>query len=269
MEMLKENNDEELLELGKYISKKTLCNLINAYQTMLPSALKAHKDFKINLLYSWSFVIDIIVTIITIGIAIWDTAKTVTLVLNVAPIDSTIQINSATYRNGTYRIHPGTYDVVVSHDGLDSKTFTLDLPANHSVTFSVFLKSGSDDVSFYENIENYSSYQKLAEIAGQGSNQTYDHDTSAEAFVTKFDKNYQLMQEQLPVEYYDYRDDPNASPRYTTLKNIAVYAGTECQKTLCLKIKVNVSDEKDFVTKLLKEKGFDLDLFEVQDESIH
>ncbi len=31
----------ELLELGKYISKKTMCNLIAAYQTMLPSALKA------------------------------------------------------------------------------------------------------------------------------------------------------------------------------------------------------------------------------------
>ena len=31
----------EMLELGKYISKKTLCNLISAYQTMLPRALKA------------------------------------------------------------------------------------------------------------------------------------------------------------------------------------------------------------------------------------
>ena len=33
--------NKELLELGKYISKKTLCNLISAYQTMLPAALKA------------------------------------------------------------------------------------------------------------------------------------------------------------------------------------------------------------------------------------
>lgn len=33
--------NEELLVLGKYISKKTLCNLISAYQTMLPTALKA------------------------------------------------------------------------------------------------------------------------------------------------------------------------------------------------------------------------------------
>ena len=33
--------NEELLSLGKYISKKTLCSLITAYQAMLPRALKA------------------------------------------------------------------------------------------------------------------------------------------------------------------------------------------------------------------------------------
>lgn len=33
--------NDELLKLGKYISKKTLCNLITAYQAMLPTALKA------------------------------------------------------------------------------------------------------------------------------------------------------------------------------------------------------------------------------------
>ena len=43
--------NKEMLELGKYISKKTLCNLINSYQTMLPTALKAHKNFKVNKKY--------------------------------------------------------------------------------------------------------------------------------------------------------------------------------------------------------------------------
>ena len=43
--------NEEMLELGKYISVKTLCNLIHAYQTMLPAALKARKDFVVNKKY--------------------------------------------------------------------------------------------------------------------------------------------------------------------------------------------------------------------------
>jgi len=43
--------NEEMIELGKYISNKTLCSLISAYQTMLPSALKAKKNQKEILLY--------------------------------------------------------------------------------------------------------------------------------------------------------------------------------------------------------------------------
>lgn len=43
--------NDEMLSLGKYIKNKTLCTLISAYQTMLPSALKAHKDFVINKKY--------------------------------------------------------------------------------------------------------------------------------------------------------------------------------------------------------------------------
>lgn len=44
--------NEEMLELGKYISKKTLCNLISAYQTMLPTALKAKNGKIINKKYT-------------------------------------------------------------------------------------------------------------------------------------------------------------------------------------------------------------------------
>ena len=43
--------NEEMLELGKYISKKTMSTLISSYQTMLPAALKAHKDFVVNKKY--------------------------------------------------------------------------------------------------------------------------------------------------------------------------------------------------------------------------
>ena len=42
---------EEMIELGKYISKKTLSSLIQSYQTMLPVALKAHKNTNINKKY--------------------------------------------------------------------------------------------------------------------------------------------------------------------------------------------------------------------------
>ena len=41
----------ELLDLGSYISKKTLCTLTSAYQTMLPTALKAKTNKKIKKKY--------------------------------------------------------------------------------------------------------------------------------------------------------------------------------------------------------------------------
>lgn len=43
--------NEEMLELGKVISEKTLCTLVSAYQTMLPKALKAKVNNKINKKY--------------------------------------------------------------------------------------------------------------------------------------------------------------------------------------------------------------------------
>jgi len=43
--------NNEMMVLGRYIKSKTLCTLISAYQTMLPSALKAHKNFVVNKKY--------------------------------------------------------------------------------------------------------------------------------------------------------------------------------------------------------------------------
>ena len=50
IEIIDENPviNEEMIEIGKYISKKTLSTLICAYQTMLPKALKAKKGFNVN-----------------------------------------------------------------------------------------------------------------------------------------------------------------------------------------------------------------------------
>lgn len=50
--------NEEMMELGKYISLKTLCPLILAYQTMLPRALKAKVKTRVNKKYATYVVID-------------------------------------------------------------------------------------------------------------------------------------------------------------------------------------------------------------------
>lgn len=49
--------NKEMMELGKYISKKTLSPLILAYQTMLPAALKARKNTEVNKKYDTYLII--------------------------------------------------------------------------------------------------------------------------------------------------------------------------------------------------------------------
>lgn len=55
--------NEEMLELGIYISKKTLCNLITTYQTMLPTALKAKKGTIIPKKYDTYIVVNELIEI--------------------------------------------------------------------------------------------------------------------------------------------------------------------------------------------------------------
>ena len=50
--------NEELLKLGEYISKKTMCTKISAYQTMLPKALKAKEGFNQSIKYDTYIVIN-------------------------------------------------------------------------------------------------------------------------------------------------------------------------------------------------------------------
>lgn len=49
--------NKELIEIGQFISKKTLCNLISAYQSMLPTALKVHVGKEVNKKYSSYYIL--------------------------------------------------------------------------------------------------------------------------------------------------------------------------------------------------------------------
>lgn len=49
---------KEQLELGKYLKEKTLCSLMTAYETMLPSGLKAKSETKINKKYDVYLIIN-------------------------------------------------------------------------------------------------------------------------------------------------------------------------------------------------------------------
>lgn len=203
-------------------------------------------------------IVDILAIIGIIAIIIYNLTKNSIINFTIAPIDATITVNgNSSYHNGSYQFHPGTYEVVISHDGLNSKTFTVELQDNSSAAITTFL-SGSDNFDFYRLKDNYSSYLALERIAAASDNQTTDHDTSAETFIADFQRNYNLYSAQLPATYSEY-DEKGKLTKY-----ISVRRNDNCSITLCLEALVNNEDDKILANSLLQGKGFNLKDFEIE-----
>lgn len=208
-------------------------------------------------------VIDVVAILVLIGVLIWQATKVSTITFNIAPVDATISVNGKTgFTNGTYSITPGTYEIKISHDNLESKTFTIDIAPRHAVTLSAFLSDADQTFGFYELKENYASFLKLAEIASADNNTTNDYDTSAEDFIETFQNNYSIWQKKLPVHFTDYQETETGRK---LVKDITIKTNydEECKKTLCIKALMAFTDDKEFVNQMLKDQGFDLDHYEV------
>ncbi len=158
-------------------------------------------DFFRNKWVRLALILDSFVLIAIIAIIIYNVTKTATVVFNVAPVDATISLNgNSSYTNNTYAVHPGTYEVAITRDGLDEKVFTVDLPANATTKITIFLAKDGDNFEFYEYEDHLESYEKLASIASAEDNQTTDYDTSAEPFLANQAEKDQISKI-LPVSF--------------------------------------------------------------------
>ena len=201
-------------------------------------------------------VLDVIAIIAIIAIMVFNSTKTATVSFDVAPVDAKIQLNGqGDYKNGSYQVHPGTYEVTISHDGLETKTFTVDLPSGYVATVATFLTGPNNDLSFYELKDNYLSYQKLASIASAENNITTDHDTSAEEFIADFGRKISIL-EVLPIKGYVHADPAvSASTAGFTIRD-----GRDreiCEKTTCLLVNYYGTDYEESVMEKIKEAGYD------------
>lgn len=206
-------------------------------------------------------VIDIVIIISIIVTLIINSTKQSIITFNVVPADSQISLNGkGGYSNGSYRLAPGVYDVEISHEGLDTKNFKVDLEKDDISTIITFLHQG-DNFDFYTLRDNIGDYLSLAEIASAGYNQTTDQDISAEGFITEFQKNYDLYSAQLPIEY---RESEGYGANLSILKNITIRADYDCDVTLCVEALMVGTDSRGFVNSLLQEKGFNVEDFEIE-----
>ena len=210
--------------------------------------------------------IDALIVVSLIGVAIWNATRTATIVFNVAPIDAKIMVGSDHYENGSFRIHPGTYDVTVSRDGLKTKTFSLELGSGDVVNFSIFLKTEDNNFDFYTLWDNYASFRKLAEIGSKGDNSTFDSDFSAESFISDYQKEYDLfISDILPIEYSEYEW---AEHGRTLIKDVTIRRGNAeiCEKMLCLEVLTALTRDEDLIRNLLVDNGLNPENYEIHYE---
>jgi hypothetical protein len=198
-------------------------------------------------------IIDVLIVLAIIGVLIWNATKTATVNFSIAPIDAKITLNGqGDYKNGTYKLHPGNYEVTVSRDGLESKTFDLELKSGYVTTLAAFLTGENNNFEFYELKDNYASFQKLSEIASAGNNQTTDQDTSAEGFIADL-KNRQSISKVLPIKDYIYAEPEINAPT----AGFAIRYGEEgCERTACLLVSYFGDGYEESVAQAIKDAGY-------------
>ena len=214
--------------------------------------------------------VDLLLIIVIIVLLVNKSEETATIRFNVAPVDATITIDGfGGYKNigqaldknknsgQSYSIKPGTHEIQISHADLDTKTFVIELEPDSNTDIITFL-SKDNDFYFYTLRDNMSSFNRLASIASAEDNQTTDDDTSAEAFIARFQRDYELYNTQLPATYSEY-DDKGKLTKY-----ISVRASNNCDVTLCLKALIPSEDDKRLAESLLQGKGFNVEDFEIE-----
>lgn len=200
----------------------------------------------------------LVIIIVIIVSLINNSIEEVTLTFNIVPADSQISINGSSENTGnSYRLSPGAYEIVVSHPDLDSKTFTVNLSEGDDAILTTFLsKDGNFD--YYTQRIRLNDFRKLASIASANYNKTTDQDTSAEKFIANFQKNYDLYFTALPITYSEYSDG-GLMNKYITIRK-----SDKCNLTLCLNARIYSDDDQVLVKKLLEEKGFNTEDFEIE-----
>lgn len=210
-------------------------------------------------------VIDILAVIAIIVIAIANSFRNSVIVLNVAPLDASVTINSKNgYKNGQYYFFPGEYELSISHESLDTKTISIKLESHNVTTVSIYLsKDGKFD--FYGRKENYESYQKLYSIISPDYNRATDNDSSAERFVSDFQKHYSIFKDLPIIDETPSVYGLSLGSRYQ--KDILKISDgrplEECTQTLCLHITDTSGTKKEYAESIIDKFGYDHNKFQL------
>lgn len=208
--------------------------------------------------------IDSLALIATIIIFMFNMSKNSIITFNISPIDADIYIGKEKYSNESYKIAPGTYEINISHDGLDSKTLSVKILPHHSVTVSTFL-SQNGNFDFYTLKENFKSFQKLREIASKNNNRTIDNDTSAEKFLINHAKKTTIYNNLPIIDETPSKYGIDLGVHYMNDRLIIEDGKGEenCKTIYCIHIADTTGEKKDYALSIIDKFGFDHNDYEI------
>lgn len=218
-------------------------------------------------------VLNLIAIVVVAVLFISNANKTAVMNFVITPVDAEIAVNgkSGYSNNGeAYYFAPGTYEVKISREPLNTKVITVDLEADHNTTVTTFL-SEDGGFEFYKLKENLSSYYVLTEIAAKNDNQTIDDDTSAEDFIEKMQNNFELFSEYLPIvdrTPTGYGLEYGVGYQYDTLMIEDGRYLENCKEILCLYVTDTSGEKEQYAMSVIKKFGFDTDLCQIIYEKV-
>ncbi len=195
-----------------------------------------------------AIVIVSILVLVAAIVIILDILKNARVNILVTPIDASVTINGKKYSPGSHRLFPGEAEVVISHEGFDSKTIKVNLQANHTETIYIALNNTALGMKYYESDRN--SYEVLKMIS--------DSSPEIKEFVNQTEEKI-AIRDILPIRSSSDEDsyDENDFRGTETVIGDATDR-KECDQVVCLYLLTNSKGDKS-ARELMHKYGYEYD----------
>ncbi len=181
-----------------------------------------------------------IITLITLSVRNLTQSYTF-LEINVVPGIATASINGQIYRNGIYRISPGTYTATLSAEGFVSKDVIIEVQKNQTSKIATYLDNEENGMNYIEQSE---ADLKLLQNVDE---------PQAINFLKAYNRKISL-QDQLPINA---SYEANGQQLTQTIAN-GTY-DSRCDSTFCLLISSYGPPNLDVIKDSLSNLGYNLD----------
>lgn len=216
--------------------------------------------FLANKIVRFAIFVDLLLIIALVIFSIVKNTNNAYIYINIAPVDSKISINGKEhYKNGTYRVKAGSYNISLSHDGFENKEFSIVLDPNERANLIVYLVGENGDMSYYLDRNNSASLEIIKQIAAKGKNVTYDNDKSAESTIEKYNRAIGLTK-LLPIEYVEREEGDNAIKKSIVIKKSS---DSSCVSVLCVDALMLHTNDESEARNLIIEKGYKPEDYEI------